>query len=147
MAPRRGPLEWIVLNRQPRSRAVRIGQCLGDPAGGLAERTAVRRAVGAFVDEDFRRGCTLGPLDAQRVVILAASPAEAHALRLRWLTTLREHLLRTCKAFGARQLMFRVGRSDDPFPGPDEPEPPRVDRRSAEDANQPVGDAAFGVRI
>jgi hypothetical protein len=147
MVPRRGPLEWIVLNRQPRNRAVRIGQCLGDHAGALAERSGIRRAVGAFVDEDFRRGCTLGPVDAQRVVILAASPAEAHALRLRWLTTLREHLSRTCKGFGARQLLFRVGRSDDRFPGPEVPEVPRADRRSAEDANGPVGDAAFGVSI
>jgi hypothetical protein len=147
MATRRGPLEWIVLNRQPRSRAVRIGQCLGDHAGALAERTAIRRAVGAFVDEEFRRGCTLGPVDAQRVVILAASPAEAHALRLRWLTTLREHLARTCKGFGARQLMFRVGRGDDLFPGPAEPEPRQVEQHSAENARGPVGDAAFGVRI
>jgi hypothetical protein len=147
MTPRRGPLEWIVLNRQPRSRAVRIGQCLGDHTGVLAERTAIRQAVGAFVDEDFRRGCSLGPVDAQRVVILAASPAEAHALRLRWLTTLREHLSRTCKGFGARQLVFRVGRGDDRFPSPDEPEVPRVDRPSAADANGLVGDTAFGVRF
>lgn len=147
MERRRGPLEWIVLNRQPRSRAVRIGQCLGDHTGGLALRAAIRRAVGAFVDEDFRRGCALGLVDARRVVILAPSPAEAHALRLQWLTTLREHLSRTCKMFGARQLLFQVGRSNDKFPQPDTEVPARAHRAAGHDGDSPRGDGLPGVQF
>lgn len=54
-------------------------------------------------------------------MILAESAPACEAMRLRWLTELRSHLLRTCRAFKARRLRFAVGESDDGFGGPDIP--------------------------
>jgi hypothetical protein len=85
----------------------------------LEERRAVREAIGAFVDEEFRRLCTLGEIKGSEIVILARCAPAREAMRLRWLTKLRSHLLQTCRPFRARRLRFEVGDGNDGFSGPD----------------------------
>lgn len=125
MEPNRHTWDWIVRNRQPRDKAVPVGACLPDRKRVLEERRAVREAIGAFVDEEFRNLCTLGEIRGSEVVILARSAPAREAMRLRWLTKLRSHLMQTCRSFKARRLRFDVGDGDDCFGGP---EAERVDR-------------------
>lgn len=115
MEPHRNPLEWIVRNRQVRNPVVPIGQCLSDRQDLSEERGAIRRAIAAFVDDEFRAHCTLGEVDRERVVILVDCPAARMLMRLTWLTELRSHLVCSCRRFKARRLEFRVGDGDDRF--------------------------------
>jgi hypothetical protein len=115
MEPCRGHLEWIARNRQWREAAVPVGECLSYRGELAGERAAIRRAIASFVDEEFRAHCTLGDVDRARVVILVDGPAARALMRLTWLTELRSHLLRACRAFRARRLEFQVGDGDDRF--------------------------------
>jgi hypothetical protein len=108
-------LEWIIQNRQVRQRAVAVGVCLGDRKKASAARAAIRRAVSAIVDDEFRTHCTLGEVNGQQVEILVDSAPAHMLLRLKWVTELRAHLARSCRAFGSRRIVFRVGPGDDRF--------------------------------
>ena len=110
--------EWIVRNRQVRASAVPVGECLGGLSVGWTARSAIRRTIADWVDDGFRQHCTLGSMENGAVEILVDSAAECAALRLQWLTRLREHLARSCPKFGTRRVVFRVGRSDDRFDAP-----------------------------
>ncbi len=125
MQPQRDRLDWIARNRQVRSRAVPIGECLRDRQGVFETRKAIRQAVAAFVDEEFAAYCALGEVDGGKVVILVGSPTALMPIRLKWLTDLRGHLVRTCRPFGARRLEFRVGEGDDRFRLPPDVGPAR----------------------
>jgi hypothetical protein len=120
MKPDRHTLDWIVRNRQPRERVVPVAACLPDRQGVLAERRAVREAIAAFVDDEFRDLCTLGVVNSSEVVILARSAPARESMRLRWLTELRSHLVRACRPFRARRLRFEVGDGEDKFVRSDE---------------------------
>lgn len=115
MEPRQDHLEWIVRNRQARKAAVPIGECVAERRDLCRERGAIRRAIAAFVDDEFRAHCALGDVDRAKVVILVTSPAARMLMRLTWLTELRNHLLRSCRSFRARRLEFEVGDGDDRF--------------------------------
>ncbi len=108
-------MSWIVRNRQVRDRVSPVGECIPDHEAALAGRKAIREAVAAFVDDEFRAHCALGRVEADRVVILVDSAAAAAVLRRQWLTVLRSHLVDTCRAFRARRLEFRIGLGDDRF--------------------------------
>jgi hypothetical protein len=106
---------WIVQNRQVRDSAAAVGDCLPKYEAASEARQAIRQAIAAFVDDQFRSHCSLGVVDAGRVVILVDSAVAVDALRRAWLTALRSHLVDHCRAFRARRLEFRVGRGDDRF--------------------------------
>ena len=115
MQRHRDSLDWVARNRQIASRAAPIGRCVGDRRERLIARRMIRSCVAAFVDDEFRAHCVLGEVDRAKVVILADSSSTQVAMRLKWLMGLREHLVRTCRAFGSRQIVFRVGEGDDRF--------------------------------
>lgn len=118
MEPDGRTLGWIVRNRQPRDKAVPVGACLPDRKKALEERRAVREAIAAFVDDEFRSLCMLGEIKGAEVVILARSAPAREAMRLLWLTKLRSHLVQTCRSFKARRLRFEVGDGNDSFGRP-----------------------------
>ncbi|MCK4658932.1 MAG: hypothetical protein KAV82_05365 [Phycisphaerae bacterium] len=120
--PRRDPLEWISLNRQPHR-----PQTIGALASKLVEpkvrevprREAVRSCIGWLVDDTFRRLCTLGKVGRRSVEILVDHPTAAVALRRQWLMCLVEHLDRHCRFVVSPRIDFNLGAGGDRFTSPE----------------------------
>ena len=110
-------LGWVQKNRQRRfvfsaigGEVERQGRNVIDAKGSL-NAAALARRIGAYVDDDCRRVCTLGEVRANELVILVEQADCVYHMRHEWHFPLLQYLKRAWKGTPIRKIEFRVGRA------------------------------------
>ena len=112
-------LEWVHRNHQPAERVESIGslavQLAQSQWGRMAMDDLVVSEVAAYVDDAFRRHCSLQTINHGQLVVLVDHPSLVYPMRVRWQGRLGKRLVQTCRSAGIRSVFFKQGRGGHPI--------------------------------
>ena len=108
------PTPLLHQNRQPGNRLSTVGQVVGKLLDQRALSAAKRLAelqgvIAGGTDGEFRRHCSLGPLQAGNLTILLDDPSRARAMRDEWLVRLLTLLKGHRRRFAVSGIRFQTG--------------------------------------
>jgi len=112
----RHQLEWIVKNRAKRSRLSRASSAIDEVVTTIGQRglepaLAVAGALGAIVDDEFRRHCRVAGAAGGRVTIHVDTASLVSLMRMKWLEAIRAGLCVVDRRLGGGAIVFEPGRS------------------------------------
>ena len=111
----RQQLEWVVKNRAKRDRVSRAGIAIEQVVTtveqrGLEPALVVAQALTSIVDDEFRRHCRVAGAMGGRVTIQVDAAPLVSAMRMKWLTAVREGLGAADRRWGGGTIAFEFGQ-------------------------------------
>ena len=112
----RRQLEWVLKNRARGDHAARAGTAVERVVTtveqrGLGPALDAAKALRSVVDDEFRRHCRVaGAVDGKVTIHVDAAPLVS-AMRMKWLSAVREELGTADRRWGRGTIAFTFGQS------------------------------------